>query len=401
MSSDIKTLNGPLKMFVDIKGGNSCIIKNFIYYNMPKNKDDSIPVYSSSVTKDTFLGYIDKNAVDENNRAIKIFNGECILVARNGQAGKMRYIKNGTFTINDHAYVIYPKKKYKERINLKWFSYKFQKLFYDLIIAKDGNGTFNKTYAEKHEIEIPNIEVQLQELKYYDLLTKYKAKIEEIDLKIDNLLDKIIYYENTNEYLMRDVFYIDTGQRITNERLYKNLYENSKNPHKLIPIISSGTENEGIFGYASEEWLKNTFVRKRRVKNEWDAWKNEVGENFIIDEPCITWNTDGNAGTIFYRDYKFFPTDHCGVLIPKEEYKGKINLKFFAYLQKYTFKQNTERGNLHKKEMASQVFELPDIKIQDEIYKEIDKLYKYKEVLSSISKKIDILITKEVVRLDN
>ncbi len=34
--------------------------------------------------------------------------------------------------------------------------FKFQRLFYEIVIAKDANGNFNKTYANEQEIIIPS-----------------------------------------------------------------------------------------------------------------------------------------------------------------------------------------------------------------------------------------------------
>ena len=97
-----------------------------------------------------------------------------------------------------------------------------------------------------------------------------------------------------------DVFIVQTGKRITQEDIYF---------HKgNIPCVTSQTTNDGIAWYGDETWL------------------NENYGEYIVNEPCITWTKDGaHAGTLFYRDYLFYPNDHCGVLIPKEEYKNKIN----------------------------------------------------------------------------
>ncbi|MDG6889418.1 Type I restriction modification DNA specificity domain protein [Clostridium perfringens] len=158
-------LKGQLGSYVDFLGGDSCITKNFIYYNMPMDEKQSIPVYSSSTKEQTFMGMINKLATNR-GKNIKVFEGEAILVARNGQAGKMRYIPKGhEFTINDHAYVMKVKKQYRDRINLTWFMFKFQRLFYEIVIAKDANGNFNKTYANEQEIIIPSIKTQELELE--------------------------------------------------------------------------------------------------------------------------------------------------------------------------------------------------------------------------------------------
>ena len=390
-------LKGQLGSYVDFLGGDSCITKNFIYYNMPMDEKQSIPVYSSSTKEQTFMGMINKLATNR-GKNIKVFEGEAILVARNGQAGKMRYIPKGhEFTINDHAYVMKVKKQYRDRINLTWFMFKFQRLFYEIVIAKDANGNFNKTYANEQEIIIPSIKTQELELEKIKEIMLYKSKLVKIRKEIEKTIKKIISFDDMNTFVISDVFYLDTGKRIITKELYDNINNNINNNIDLIPIVSSGTENNGIFGYASESWLKSNFIRKRESKNVWQAWKNEPGQNYIIEENCVTWNTDGDAGEIFYRDYKFFPTDHCGVLIPKEQYKGKINLELFVYLNKYKFKQSTDRGNLHKTKMSSLTFEMPGIEKQNEIYIKINKLERYLENINKILDKINNVLEKEII----
>lgn len=389
--SDLKLI-GKIKKFFHIYGGSSGLTRQFIYYNMPKSKENSIPVYSGATSKQTFMGYIDKTV----DGKIKIFTGPCILISRKGQSGTMRYIDDREFTINDDAYVLYIKDEFKNEIILEWVYLMLQKLFFNIATSKEGNGTFSKVYAEEQEVEIPHKDIQKEEVKQLLLLDKIKSEAISIKEEIEKLLEKIIFHEDMEEFNMSESFYIDTGKRITKEMLYDNLNTSGKVDDN-VTIISSGTENEGIFGYASEQWLTSKFRRTRQLNNKWDPWKNYQGADFIINEPCITWNTDGDAGDVFYRDYKFFPTDHCGVLIPKEEFKGKVNLKYFAYLQKYTFKQNTDRANLHKEQMASLKFSLPSIEVQNEIFNKISTLYDYKKVLTDIISSIDRLRNKEIV----
>ncbi len=388
-----------LKEFIKFNSGNNGLTRHFIYKNLPSSEDNAIRVISPSKEKFKIMGFVDKDAKIK-NKNLKIYNGETILLVRKGNAGKMHYYNNYTYTVNEDAYVLTIKEKYKDKINLQWFSYYFQKLFYNLATAKGGNGTISKSYAEEQIINIPDIKIQEEELSTFIRLENYLENLDIIENKIDNLLERIIVFddENTDAYSIKDTFYLDTGRRIVQKELYEIIDIYETNHDNIIPIYSSGIENEGLFGHAPIKWLESEkFIRKRKINEEWEVWKNEIGESFIIDEPCITWNTDGDAGTLFYRDYKFFPTDHCGVLIPKENYIDKINLKFFKYSQQYNFKQATERGNLHKKKMASQTFELPEKEVQDEISNNINKLVNIKLATSKIKEKINNLLKVEIV----
>lgn len=388
-----------LKKFIKFNSGNSGLTNHFIYRNLPKNSKNSVIVFSPSKEKDKVMGYVDEEAQIK-NKNIKVYNGETILLVRKGSAGTMHYFNNCKYTINEDAYVLEVRKEYKDKINLQWFSFHFQKLFYNLSTSRGGNGTFSKTYAEKQVIEIPDLEIQEKELATFVKLESHIKSLTLVDNSIDTLLRKIISLEKeeVQEYIIKDIFYLDTGKRVLQRELYENIDIDEDNDENIIPIFSSGIELEGLFGYASKIWLESDrFLRKEKANNSWEVWKNEIGESFIIDEPCITWNTDGNAGSLFYRDYKFFPTDHCGVLIPKEEYKGKINLEFFKYSQQYSFKQTTERGNLHKEKMATQTFELPNKDIQDDICDKLNKLTNIQTEINKLKKSIYELMAKNIL----
>lgn len=380
-----------LGKIVDIKGGNGSLTKNNIYYNMPEGIKNSIPVYSGAVSTDNAIGYLDNDKVKD----IKIYVGPAIIICRKGKSGKMRYVEDKLFTINDDAYVMYVKQEYSDKINLKWLSFSLQKLLYNISTAKGANGTFSKQYAEKQIVEIPKIDKQIRQSQAYEDLLKYENILLKISSKIDDFLKRIHTSKDMIEYTISDVFYLDTGKRITKNLIYNNL--NRFNGKKdIIPIISSGTINDGIFSYASKEWLNETYRRKKIIECTWTPWNNYKGASFIINTPCVTWNTDGDAGSLFYREYEFFPTDHCGVLIPKEEFRSRINLKYFAYTQKYSFKQNTDRGNLHKEQMANLKFELPDINIQNSICDKINKVIEIKMKISKITKEIEELKTLHI-----
>lgn len=171
----------------NIDGGNSNLTEEFIYHNQPESDLSKIPIFSSSTLESTKMGYIKKD--NSIKSKLKIFNGPCILIARNGYAGSMQIIPEIEFTINDHAYIIKPKENWYDKINLHWFKYKYQELFYNLITSKSDNATFSKEYAEKKEIEIPDIDIQnkiAEKLRKIDLIV---IKLEELKKDLLELLE--------------------------------------------------------------------------------------------------------------------------------------------------------------------------------------------------------------------
>jgi len=180
-----------IKTFIDFTGGNSGLTEEFIYHNLPETEEDKIEILTSATLERTAMGFISMNA-KPNNKKLKIFEGPAILVARNGYAGTMRYILRGRFTTNDHAYVLTPKKKWKDRINLEWFINEYQELFWKIVTSKSDNATFNKEYAERQVIQIPDIDDQKRIIQKLNPLKSLIQKLHVIENEIDELLEYTI-----------------------------------------------------------------------------------------------------------------------------------------------------------------------------------------------------------------
>ncbi len=89
----------------------------------------------------------------------------------------------------------------------------------------------------------------------------------------------------------RDIFQVTRGNVLSTTKIEK---KQSKISH--YPVYSSQTQNNGLLGYYSD---------------------------YLFDT-AITWTTDGaNAGTVNYREGKFYSTNVNGVLISKEGYACK------------------------------------------------------------------------------
>ncbi len=140
------------KLF-EIKGGNAGLTEEFIYNNQPVNDEDAIMVYSSSTDEATNMGLVSRKAKIQ-GEYIKCFKGPCVIIARNGQAGKAMFIEKGVFTINDHAYVLTVKPAYKKLIDLEWFADVSEKYTKNCVTSKDANGTFSKEFFLKEPIEV-------------------------------------------------------------------------------------------------------------------------------------------------------------------------------------------------------------------------------------------------------
>jgi hypothetical protein len=180
--------NVELSKVLYFKGGNSGLTEDFIYYNQPTNEEESIEILSSATLEENRMGCIFRNA-KPNGKKLKIFRGPAILVARNGYAGSMTYIPSGDFTTNDHAYVLTPKKDWEKKINLKWFIHEYQDLFFNLVTSKSDNATFNKEYANRQTVKIPDMNFQNEFVEKIEYIESIITKLNEIEKEIDEGLE--------------------------------------------------------------------------------------------------------------------------------------------------------------------------------------------------------------------
>ncbi len=180
-----------LNTFIDFTGGNSGLTEEFIYQHLPENINDSIQILTSSTLERTAMGFVSKSSKPKGKK-LKLFQAPAILVARNGYAGTMTYIPEGIFTTNDHAYVITPKKIWREKLNLEWLIYEYQSLFYQLVTSKSDNATFNKEYAERQLIRIPDINCQNEVVEKLNQVKETTRKLRALQSRVDSLLEYAI-----------------------------------------------------------------------------------------------------------------------------------------------------------------------------------------------------------------
>ncbi len=159
-----------------------------------KGKEDDCVVLSSSVLNETSMGYVSKNMTLPNGKKLKLFEGqEGIVISRNGNAGTMSYLKPGTYTLTDHAYIIYLKSDCKYAIDLNWFIWAFQNEIKEKYqTTKEGNQTWSITECfKKFKFDIPDEESQRIIASKYSKINALKShlinelkKLGESDIKI-------------------------------------------------------------------------------------------------------------------------------------------------------------------------------------------------------------------------
>lgn len=340
-----------------------------IYYN---NKNGGIPVYSSNTKNNGMIGEVDNAFYLKTNA--KGGKNE-ITWTTDGNAGNF-ILRHNDFLFTNVCGKIKIKGIWKNKILEQWLVIYLNVESKKYLISKGGNAKLMKEQVDNIKINIPSIEEQEHIINQFNLKNNLLKKVENAIKRLSIQTEKKISL-NTKKFLVKDVFEITSGIRITQFDIYKNT--------GTFPIVTSQTRNNGIAWYGDKNWLKTI---------------NKNGKSVIIDRNCLTWTKDGakwKCGTIFYRDYEFYPNDHCGVLIPKVQ----LNMNWFKIYAQHIFYQNVvakdSQGMLYEEQMANIEVEIPvkengeiDIEIQNEIYAEYKRLSDIKEKLESIIDKYSL-----------
>ena len=231
---------------------------------------------------------------------------------------------------------------------------------------------------KKTEIKLPSISEQNQISKLLQLVNK-NLDLQQRKLKllkeirkgiVENIRDNNFEYkEQKNDFKdvkIKDMFKITRGKVLPKEKISSN-----KISPNIYPVFSSQTLNNGLLGFYKDYLFQN----------------------------AITWTTDGaNAGTVNFRNEKFYSTNVNGVLLQK---KIKPDLLTADLLNLVAFKYVSKVGNpkLMNNTMANIRIKIPSNTNVRIFYSKI--LNKCDTKIDFINKKIDYLTTFKRFLLQN
>ena len=320
----MKSKTGPVEDIFVFPRPNSGLTKREV--SLEKESNDLIPVYSASKDKDYVFGYVEKTSKWKSYKNVLSWNADGLY------AGCVFYHED-EFVPYEKIKLMKLKPEYEKNLD-----YKFLRKTIELELLSMSFG-FRYKCAIKRVKKI-SIKIPIDDNDNFDLdsqkaiAEKYKS-LEEIADELKSLYDdfKKVKFDlgidfNFREFPIVDIFHIEKGKSKYARRYIKdNLGE--------FPIYSSQTKDEGVIGKI---------------------------DTYDYDVECLTWTTDGAyAGTVFYRNGKFSMTSHCGALIPKENYRNKIDLRFISqYLNNYLKDYAVGEGN---KRVTIKIMEKVSIKI--------------------------------------
>lgn len=299
------------------------------------------------------------------------FDGKFLTWARNGFAGFVT-AHNEKFSINYDRGILIPK---NDCIDVEYVKFALEPILRKVAVGRrghDGGDEFTKVYlSTMRELSVPvpinedgtpSIELQREMVERAKFVLDLRGQLDDIRAKI--IATSVVTENHEADSLagvIGDFFDVVKGNaKYTNNYILKN--------PGLHPVFSSQTSDDGIMG--------------------------RIG-TYDLDTECITWTTDGvHAGTVFLRKGKFSMTTHCGALILKSEFVGKISYRYVMCLLKKELKKAAV-GVQNKRVTVTTIKRLPiqfpvsegglDIAAQDIIAEKQEKIDRIKgDVISNI-----------------
>jgi len=344
-----------LKDILDFPESNSHITKEFCMRN-----SGNIPVYGASKDENSMIGRI-----KDNLKGVKYYEN-CLSWNRNGSVGYV-FVRNHRFATNEDHRVMVVKPQYKNTISLNYLKYEIQKELFRNEFSYQNKCGVNK--IKNVIIKIPINAKQEYDIDQQNAIAMKYDKLDKIRTELDNIKNILttttvrLTNQPIKEESLLSLFIPEKGKSTYTKKYIR------EHPG-IYPVYSSKTTNEGIIGLI---------------------------DSYDYDGEYLTWTTDGYAGTVFYRNGKFSMTTHCGALSLKEEYKGKINLKYVA-IQLNQILKNMAVGYGNKRVtltiLKKCMIPIPvdengeyDITKQNDISTKFEKIEKIKsELINEISK---------------
>ena len=273
-----------------------------------KNKDN-LPLESYSITNEH--GFVPQDEKFENGGTMREADKRMYyIVSPNSFAynparinvGSIGYQNVGKNVIVSSLYEVFKTSEdVDDRLLWNWFkSPDFQKL----IMQLQEGGVRLYFYYDKlcmGEVSLPSLEEQRKIGKLFDtldhLITLHQRKYEKLTNVKKSMLEKMFPKNGSNSPEIRFKGFTDAWEQRKVSEMFKvtrgyvlPATDTSEeiSDEMPYPVYSSQTKDNGLMGYYRD----------------------------YLYESAITWTTDGaNAGTVNFRDGKFYCTNVCGVLL--------------------------------------------------------------------------------------
>lgn len=334
-------------------------------HDSPKYFDDGYPLVTSKNLKDFGLDLSDVSLISYKdfksiNKRSKVDIGD-ILFGMIGTIGNPVQIFRDDFAIKNVALI-----KEQRKILNGFLIHILKSPVFDRYIRNENAGGTQKFLAlskvRGFEFLRPNIEEQVRIGNLFkqidNTITLHQRKLDQLKELKKAYLQLLLAQTNESKPKVRlanfeedwqlckvgEIFNVTRGNVLSANHV--SLLQNEKNPY---PVYSSQTKNNGLMGYY---------------------------DDYLFDT-AITWTTDGaNAGTVKFRDGKFYSTNVNGVLLSECGYANQLIAEI---LNKVAWKHVSRVGNpkLMNNTMSEILIKIPthleEQKELAEIFLKLDK----------------------------
>ncbi|MCG1104854.1 restriction endonuclease subunit S [Staphylococcus epidermidis] len=314
------------------------------------------------------IKFLQQHLSTEGQKKTRVLYEPHLLLSIAASVGKpvINYVKTG---VHD-GFLIFMKPKFDlyfmfnwlENFQLKWNKYgqpgsqvnlnsnlvKSQNIYIPYSYEEEKKmGTFFSKLDRQIELEEEKLELLEQQKKGYI----QKIFSQELRFKDGSGNE----YPEWEEKTIKDVYKVTRGYVLA-----RKLMSDNPNSINKYPVYSSQTSNNGLMGYYSD----------------------------YLYQDAITWTTDGaNAGSVSFRQGKFYCTNVCGVLLNE---LGNSNVCMAEMLNNIAFKYVSKVGNpkLMNNVMAMIKLKFPCLEEQQAISKFLNV---FSEVIDNQNKKVELL----------
>lgn len=319
------------------------------------------PIYTGN---NDIKGYWNKTIVNEKmlpclTYPTKAFNGKVSL-------------QKQLFDANNTA-VLYLKDKYKKNknINLEWFKYTLPSYFLEKMTSKEGVSYLNRDIVKNIEIEVPNIDIQNEQVKLFKEIEIQEKKVNDLASVVNNILDKHLLLEEDmleKEMPLNSILsYISRNDSLSEEGIYK-MYPRSEETAKVL----SGATDNITYGEIDGNLDDIHYLKERQALHL--VTRGKAGKLTYI--PKGTYATNTNAFLLYIKKEKWQE------LNIHNEMEEEIFLKYLKiYLQPLFYKVSSN----------SDVSVFPLTEIMKSLY--IPK-FEYKNSFLKITQTVDLLEEK-------
>ncbi|MDV7729589.1 restriction endonuclease subunit S [Enterococcus faecium] len=324
-------------------------------HDSPKYYDKGYPLVTSKNLKDFGLdlsnvSFISDEDFEVINKRSKVDIGD-ILFGMIGTIGNPVLVDRADFAIKNVALI----KEQKKILNSFLIQILKSPVFDKYIKNENAGGTqkfLSLSKVRDFNFLCPNIDEQNCISAFFkkldDTIALHQRKLDLLKETKKGFLQKMFpkngakvpeirfpgFTEDWEQRKVGEIFKVTRGQVLAATETSESITEKN-----IYPVYSSQTKNDGLMGYYSD---------------------------YLFDT-AITWTTDGaNAGTVNYRNGKFYSTNVNGVLLSD---KGYANKAVAEIINRIAWKHVSKVGNpkLMNNVMSEIIITIPSVEEQETI----------------------------------